>query len=64
MVMEIYHYVERIREFLLPTIFINNKNDHEKYYLGEPAYIYIQPLIHIIWDNNWLITTKTIKGKL
>ena len=36
----------------------------KKYYPGEPVNIYIQSLIIIIQNNNWLITTKKGKGEL
>ena len=29
-----------------------------KYYADEPVNTYIQSLINIMWDKNWLITTK------
>ena len=58
MVMLIYHYVERIREFSLPPIFSYNINDNEKYYPDEPVNIRIQLLINIIEENNCLIITK------
>ena len=29
-----------------------------KYYPGEPVNIHIQPLINIMHENNWVITTK------
>ena len=35
-----------------------------KYYPGEPINIHIQPLINIMQENNWVITTKKGKGKL
>ena len=31
---------------------------HEKYYPGELVNIHIQPLINLILENNWVITTK------
>ena len=34
------------------------------YYLGEPVNIYIQSLISIIQENNWVITKKKGNGKL
>ena len=36
----------------------------EKYYPGEPVNIHIQLLITIIQDNNRVITTKKVRGKL
>ena len=35
----------------------------KKYYPGETVNIHIQSLINIIQDSNWLIATKTNKGK-
>ena len=29
-----------------------------KYYLGKPVNIHMQSVIHIIEENNWVITTK------
>ena len=43
--------------------FLYNIYNNEKYYLGEPVNIYIQSLINMIQDKNWLITTKKGKGK-
>ena len=62
--MVIYHYVEIIWRILVTPNFLYNIYNHEKNYPGEPANIHIQPLINIIPDNNWLITTKKGKGKL
>ena len=58
LVMVIYHYVERIRRILV-TPFLNIiYMIINIYYLGEPFNIYIQSLINIIQENNWVITTK------
>ena len=56
--MVIYHYVDRIWIFLVTPNFcitntILNKND-----TSEAVIIYIQSLINIMKDNNWLITTQ------
>ena len=56
--MVIYHYVDRIGEFSLPTIFLYNIYDHENYNPGEPVNIHIQSLIYIIQEKNWVNTTK------
>ena len=32
-----------------------------KYYLYEPVHIYIQSLINMMKDNNWIITTKRVR---
>ena len=56
--MVIYHYVEIIGEFLLPSIFSCNIYNHENIYPCEPVNIYIQLLIMIIQENNRLIATK------
>ena len=42
--------------------FLNNIYENEKYFPDETVNINIQPLINIIQENNWVITTK--KGKL
>ena len=57
-VMEMYHYVKRIRRILVIPDFSYNIYAHEKYYPGEPVNIHIQSLINIIQDNNRVITTK------
>ena len=62
--MVIYHYVEIIGEFLLPSIFSCNIYNHENIYPGEPVYIHIQLLIMIIQENNRLIATKKGRVKL
>ena len=59
--MVMYHYVERIREFSLPPIFLYNIYDREKYYTDEPVNIHIKYLTNIIQYKNWLITTKMIR---
>ena len=58
MIMAIYHYVEIIGDFSLPSIFHITYIIINKYYRGEPVNINIQSLINMIQDNNWLITTK------
>ena len=62
--MVFYHYVERIWKILFMPNFLYNIYDHEKYYPGEPVNMHTQPLIHIIQENNLVITTKKCKGKL
>ena len=62
--MIIFHYVDRIGEFLLSPIFFNYICDHEKYYTDEPFNIHIQSFINIIKDNNRVVTTKKGKGTL
>ena len=59
-----YRYVEKIGEFLLPLIFLYNIYDNEKYYPGVPVNVHKQPLINIIREKNWAITTKKGKGEL
>ena len=51
-------------ELLLPLIFRITYTIMKNIYTGEPVNIYIQPLIYIIQENNWAITTKKGKGKL
>ena len=58
MIKIIYHYVEIIWRILVIPNFLYEIYDHEKYYPGEPVNIYIQSLINIIQENNWVITTK------
>ena len=55
MVKVIHCYVERIGEFSLPQI-LNSIQVNQL--------IYIQSLINIIQENNWIITIKKAKGKL
>ena len=62
MVIVIYHYVERIEEFLLPLIFLNTVYYHEKYYPGEPVNILIQLLMNIVQETNQVITTQKGSG--
>ena len=57
-VMVIYHYVERIWRILVTPVFCITYMIINKYYPGEPVNINIQPLINIIKENNWVITTK------
>ena len=54
MVMVIYHYVERIGEFLLPPIFCIIYTRMKKYYPGKLVDIHLQSLISIIQDKNWV----------
>ena len=57
-VMVIYHYVQRIwRVLVTPLLFITYMTMN-KYYPGEPINIHIQPLINIMQEKNWVITTK------
>ena len=61
-VMAIYHYVDRIGDFLLPLIFCITYTIIRKHYTGEPVNIHILSLINIFQDNDRVITTK--KGKV
>ena len=36
----------------------------KKHYPGEPFNIHLQSLTNIIQGNNWVITTKKVRGKL
>ena len=45
-------------EFLLPPLFYITYMIINIYYTGEPVNIDIQSLIHIIQENNRVITTK------
>ena len=56
--MVIYHYVDRIGEFLLPLICSYNICNDQKYYPGEPVNIHILSLLDIIQENNWVLITK------
>ena len=56
--MVIYHYVERIWRVLVTPYFLHNIYDQEIIYPDEPVNIHLQPLINIIQENNWIITTK------
>ena len=51
-VIVIYHYVERIWEFLLTPFFNITYMIINIYYMGEPVNIHIQLLINIIQQNN------------
>ena len=44
--------------FLLPTIFHIKYTIIKRYYPGEQVNLYIQSLINIIQENNWVIDTK------
>ena len=57
-VMEFYHYIERIWRIIVTPNFLYNIYDHEKYYPGEPVNIHIQSLINCIKEKKWVITTK------
>ena len=56
--MIIYYYIERIWGILVTTDLSYNIYDHENNYPDKPLNIYIQSLINIIQDKNWVITTK------
>ena len=62
--MVVYHCDERIGEILLPLFFCITFTIMKKCYPGEPLNIYLQSLIDIILENNWVITTKKGKCKL
>ena len=51
-------------EFFFTPDFSYNINDNEKYYPGEPVNMYMQPLMHMVQENNRVITTKNGKDKL
>ena len=51
-------------EFLLTPIFCVTYMTMNKYHRVETFNIHIQSLINIIQKNNWVITTKKVKGKL
>ena len=61
MLILIYHYIDRIGEFSLPTMVWYNVYYHQKYYPGEPVDIYIQELINITQDKNLVITRVGLK---
>ena len=55
---EIHHYAENITRILITPIFCITYMTMKKYYPVEPVNIHIQPLMHIIQEKNWIITTK------
>ena len=62
--MVIYHYVEGIWRILVITHFFIAYIIMNKYYPGETDNIHIQSLIHIMQENNRLITMQKGEGKL
>ena len=62
--MVIYHNVDRIWIIIVTPNFLYNIYDQEKSYPGKAVNIHIHLLINIIQENNRVITTKEVKGKL
>ena len=58
MVMVIYHCFERIWRVLINPDFSSSVYDNENNYPYETVNIHIQPLINMIQEKNWAITTK------
>ena len=58
MVILMYHYVKRIWGILFTPNFLYNIYDNEWYHSVEPVNIYIQSLLNIMQEKNWVITTK------
>ena len=62
--MVIYRYVEIIGELFLPPIFLYNLCYHEKYHPCEPVNIHMPLLLNIIQENNRVVITQKVRGKL
>ena len=58
MVMEIYHYVERICRIIVTPIFCITYTIMNIYHTGEAVNMNIQSLVNIMQEKNWVITTK------